>query len=241
VLALGDLDRVVVDPGRVDRVELSGWFERTSRSLRAGPGRRAVLVIPRDALGEAAVAQLPPTAVIVLPPGAAAGLEGLALLWIATGETADRVRAIDLRHRAPVGTDLAAWFDRFVTATTSSAPPHPVPAAELLPIADLLPGFDRDGTVAASTREFPQPPGSLWQPEELGPGQLWGWVQALDRGRPLAGQSAALEETNRRYALALALELERLIDGGEPNLAALAQLGDRMRSRSDPRTHPTAY
>jgi hypothetical protein len=169
-----------------------------------------VIVTPLDRITGSHVRLLPPAVLVVLPIGTVTGIHGLSVLWVhdrSLGPDAT-CRIADLRRRP----DPDQPFDRrlmsFGEAVGHSDPRHLGAAVDLLgPLSEILPVQARVDEVDIEDLS--------WRITAL----VDGPIRELD-------DQVTLSE-NRAWALWLAAELERLIDGHDPNPAA-------SRGRSEP-------
>jgi hypothetical protein len=206
--ALVGADRILVDPGPATPAEIEDWFELVAAHL--APDGRAVVVTPLDGIAGSHVGRLPPTVLVVLPVGTVAGVHGPSVLWVHDRalQPDNMCRIIDLRRRPAPGETFEPRLASFAQAAGHHEPDRLVAAVDLLvPLSEILPAQARIDEI-----DLEDLPGKITQ-------LAGGLIRELD-------DQVTLSE-NRAWALWLATELERLIDGHDPNPAA-------SRGRSEP-------
>ena len=224
-----DADRVIVDPGALDREALDRWADLVSVSL--GPTGRAVLVLGVSNLHRGLVETLPPRRIVVVPRGVLApGAEATAL-WVVDRADADSpCDVIDLRG----ATRLHVPDDRLASFLHVVAHSHVTARIESGPLASELDHIlpDDPRVTVLAHRELPR------------------HLKALAAGPLLTLEEAEALEDNQRWALQLTRELERLVspadDASEPYLPgapdplAVRRAGSRSVRRGPAHRPPTA-
>jgi len=190
-------DRMLIDPGPGSD-DMDEWLHLIDRHL-AAKGRVAI-VIPLDRVNAVLLRQLPPLVLVVLPVGAAAGVPGVAALWVHDRSSADVTvcRVVDLRRRPAPDVPFEQRLVSFAEAVGHHDPDGLVAAADLLdPLAAVL--AERSHVDEVPIAEL-----------------AWRALSLADS--PIRGiDDEVVLDDNRAYALHLASELERLIDGYDPN------------------------
>ena len=194
-------DRILIDPGPATPPEIEDWFEQVAIHLASNG--RALIVTPLDGISDYLFRLLPPAMLVVLPVGTVAGIHGPSVLWVHDRAFApnDACRIVDLRRRPAPDEALESRLASFAEAVGHTEPDRLLTAIDLLaPLSEILPA-------------------QAWI-DEIDVEDLPGKITELAEGpiRELDEQVTLAE--NRAWALWLATELERLIDGNDPNPAA---------------------